>query len=231
MGEHWNPYNILLYDIILIAWVQLDFLLEIALIFCEKIAFAAFSAMELYNNNPVNVFWAVKYLGDLKLGILEPFPLYLPVCLIPQYVLIPIIRNLEFLYCVNSNISNQGCVGYKDGVLLNKLILYLHKLIIALNGDNLIRYLKLPVRLFPAFNAYGNSLEALVMRSFQYLQCRMRSYCCYLIIFWRNHIRGEYMGYLKVSVKISNISKVVKMKKFKYGSILLYNKWRKHHRN
>src|SRR3989338_2451036 len=90
-------------------------------------------------------------------------------------------------------------MGYKNGILLDKLILYLNKLIIALDRNNLICYIKLLVWLFPAFNAYGNSLKALVMRSFEYLQCRMRSYCCYLIIFWCNHIRGGILGYIKLS--------------------------------
>src|SRR3989338_2778965 len=88
---------------------------------------------------------------------------------------------------------------YKNGILLDKLILYLHKLIITINRNNLISNPEVLVWPFPAFNAYGNSLKPLVMRSFQYLQCRMRSYCCYLVIFRYNHIRGEYAGYLKVS--------------------------------
>ena len=60
MYVHMHAQDIFLYNIIFFFGMQLDFFVEVPLIFCQKVAPAPSSAVEFYNDAPVNFFRAFE---------------------------------------------------------------------------------------------------------------------------------------------------------------------------
>src|SRR3989344_4770428 len=119
----------------------------------------------------------------------------MPVRLPFQYSFVAIIIYLQFFNFLKAHVSHERAVRYDYGIFLDKLILYLWKIPVRINAYDFICDIKHLIRAFRAFFAYSYCAEAFVMSPFEYLQCRMRTYCCNLV-FCLRHIIDKTLYYL-----------------------------------